>query len=293
MFYESILNCSLMKKLNSKFLLLLALCCFLFMSCTDNDSININDESLVLDEAIALVEVDDVSDEINNVIDDFFVESETSSRSEGKNPHSFFSCATKTIVIDGTNKIVTLDFGDGCELPNGNVLSGKIILIHNVDTDLRILTVVYFFENFYFNKLNVTGENKMVRVRKNENGNPLSTLTINITVTWPDLEFTNRQGTKIREWVEGPETRTFGDNVFLISGNWTATFKNGTVFTAHIIEPLRREMACRFIVSGIVEFDKRNRVGTLNFGEGTCDNKALFTDSEGVETEIELRKRMH
>ena len=281
-----------MKNLNSKFLLILALCCFHFMSCTDNDSINTNDESLILDEAIALVEADDVSDEINNVIDDFFVEYETSSRSEGKNPHSFFSCATKTIVINGINKTVTLDFGDGCELPNGNVLSGKIRLSHTVDTDVKMRIVMYSFEDFYFNDLSITGGNKMVRVRENKNGNPQSTLTINITVTWPDLEFANRQGTKIREWIEGSETRTFGDNVFLISGNWTATFKNGTVFTAHIIEPLRREMACRFIVRGIVEFDKRNRVGTLNFGEGTCDNKALFTDSEGVETEIELRKRM-
>ena len=79
--------------------------------------------------------------------------------------------------------------------------------------------------------------------------------------------------------------------MFLITGDWTSTFKDGTVFSSKITQALRREMSCRFAVSGTIEIDRGDTVGLLNFGDGTCDNLAIFTDSEGEETEITLRKR--
>jgi len=282
-----------MKILNLKLLLFLVVGSFVFTSCNNSENIDLS-EPISADETNIFVEADNISDEVNNVIDDFFVEESLGARSEDNNPTDISSlgCMTRTVVIEGTTKTVTLDFGDGCELPNGTVLSGKIILVHAVDTDVKSLTVTYTFENFYFNELNIEGENTVVRVRENENGNPQSTLTVNMKITWPDGEFASRRGTKVREWIEGYDTRTFGDNVFLITGNWTTTFKNGTILSATIIEPLRREMACRFIVSGVVELQKNNRNGSLNFGDGRCDNKAIFTNEEGEEFEVTLRGKM-
>ncbi len=282
-----------MKILNLKLLLFLVVGSFLFTSCNNSDNIDLS-EPISADETNIFVEADNISDEVNNVIDDFFVEESLGARSEDNNPRDISSlgCMTRTVVVEGTIKTVTLDFGDGCELPNGTVLSGKIILVHAVDTDVKSLTITYTFENFYFNELNIEGENTVVRVRENENGNPQSTLTVNMKITWPDGEFASRRGTKVREWIEGYDTRTFGDNVFLITGNWTTTFKNGTILSATIIEPLRREMACRFIVSGVVELQKNNRNGSLNFGDGRCDNKAIFTNEEGEEFEITLRGKI-
>lgn len=281
-----------MKFLNSKLVLLFIVSSFLFTSCENNDTIDVSDP-LSAEEALALAEVDDVSDEVNNVIDDFFVETEVSARSETESKtEDFLTCLTKTIVLTATTKTVTLDFGDGCELPSGNILSGKIILTHEIDLDAAALIVTHTFENFYFNDISVEGGNTIVRVRENENGNPQSTITFGTTLTWPDGEYATREGTKVREWIEGYDTRTFGDNVFLITGNWTAIFKDGTVYSSTIIEPLRREMACRFIVSGLVEIHKGDRNGTLDFGDGSCDNIAIFTNEEGEETEITLRGRM-
>ncbi|VAW26247.1 hypothetical protein MNBD_BACTEROID04-682 [hydrothermal vent metagenome] len=282
-----------MKILNLKLLLFLVVGSFLFTSCNNSENIDLS-ESISADETNIFVEADNISDEVNNVIDDFFVEESLGARSEDNNPTDLSSlgCMTRTVVVEGTIKTVTLDFGDGCELPNGTVLSGKIILVHAVDTDVKSLIVTYTFENFYFNELNIEGENTVVRVRENENGNPQSTLTVNMKITWPDGEFASRRGTKVREWIEGYDTRTFGDNVFLITGNWTTTFKNGTILSATIIEPLRREMDCRFIVSGVVELQKNNRNGSLNFGDGRCDNKAIFTNEEGEEFEVTLRGKM-
>ena len=150
----------------------------------------------------------------------------------------------------------------------------------------------FSYENFYFNDLKVEGTSTMVKVKENENGNPQSTFTFEFKVNWQEGEFVTRNGTKVREWVEGSDTRHWGDNVYLISGNWATTFKEGSVCSATIIEPLRREGACRFIVSGVVDLVKKERTGTINFGDGTCDNVAVFTNALGEEKEITLRGRM-
>lgn len=282
-----------MKTLRFKLFMFVTIGSLFFISCEKNNDVELT-EPISDADAIAVVESDDLSDDISNVVDDYLMENEgMSSKSESEAKTSdILPCVTKTIVISGTTKTVTLDFGEGCELPNGNILSGKIIMSYVVDTDVASFMVTYTFENFFFNDISVEGENSLVRTRANNNGNPESTLTIDMKVTWPDGVFASRKGTKIREWIEGSDTRTFGDNVFLITGNWTATFKNGTVVAANITTPLRREMACRFIVSGAVELQKNDRTGILDFGDGSCDNVATFTNENGESREITLKGRL-
>ena len=63
-----------MKISNLKLLTFFFVSAIVFVSC-NNDTVDVS-EPISADEAIALAEVDDVSDEINNIIDDFFVENE-------------------------------------------------------------------------------------------------------------------------------------------------------------------------------------------------------------------------
>jgi hypothetical protein len=282
-----------MKTLNLKLFMIVAIGSLFVTSCQKNDGVALT-EPISDSDAIAVVESDDLSDDIGNVVDDYLMENEgMSARPEAESKTSdILTCVTKTIVITGTTKTVTLDFGEGCELPNGNILGGKIIMSYALDTNVASFTATYTFENFFYNDISIEGENSLVRTRANDNGNPQSTVTIDMKVTWPDGVYATRKGTKTREWIEGFGTRTFGDNVFLITGNWSATFKNGTVVSANITTPLRREMACRFIVSGVVELQKNNTTGTLDFGDGSCDNVATFTNENGESREITLRGRM-
>ncbi|MGV6845733.1 MAG: hypothetical protein ACWA42_06360 [Lutibacter sp.] len=282
-----------MKTLNFKLMMFLAMGSLFVTSCQKNDVVAT--EPVSDTDAIAVVESDDLSDDISNVVDDYLMENEgMAAKSEADAKTSdFLTCVTRTIVITGDTKTVTLDFGDGCELPNGNILSGKIIMSYAIDTSAASFTVTYTFENFFYNDTSIEGENSLVRTRSNENGNPESTVTINMKVTWADGTYAERKGTKTREWIEGFDTRTWGDNVFEITGNWSATFKNGTTVSANITTPLRREMACRFIVSGVIELQKNDRSGVLDFGDGTCDNVATFTNDAGESKEITLRGRMY
>lgn len=286
-----------MKSNNLKTVLTLLVVSLFFTSCEESEAIDNEIAIISEDNTIALVESEDISDEIDNIVDDFLAEEfnvsgkDEAAKDESSNKGYRPACLVKTIVLNAGNKTVTLDFGEGCESHNGHVLAGKIIMSYAFDRAIKTVTVTKTFEGFSFNNVAVEGENIIVRVKKNENGNPQSTKTINVTYTWSDGVEAIKKGTKVREFIEGSETRNWGDNVFLITGDWTLTFKDGTVFSSTIVESLKRKMACRFLVSGSIEVDKAKRVGTLNFGDGTCDNKAIFTTADGTEKEITLRKR--
>jgi hypothetical protein len=284
-----------------KFVLIFMVSSLIFTGCENSNLVAVDEISEVIseEETVALLESDDISDEVDNIIDDFLFEDlntsnkSEASKAEGDNHGGVPECVTKTVVWEANTKTVTLDFGVGCELPNGHILTGKIIMSYLFNLESQTITVIQSFEGFTFNDATVEGENTIVRMRENENGNPESTKTIGVTITWPDGEFVSRIGTKTREFIEGYDTKTWGDNVFLISGNWTNTFKDGTVCSATITVDLRRGMVCRFIVSGIIEITKNDLVGSLNFGDGTCDNIGVFTNSDGEESEIILKRRKH
>jgi len=272
---------------------------FVFISCEDTNSLDEQADLLTEDEAITMVESDDISDEVDNIVDDYLSEDfdvaskdEASKNDEAEGKGGRPDCAIKTIVIDGSSKIVTLDFGEGCELPNGNILAGQIIMSYLFDKDAKTTSVTQSFKNFSVNDVTIDGENTIVRTKENENGNPQSVKTMNVTHTWADGETSIKKGTKTREFILGSDTRTWGDNVYLISGGWSNTFKSGTTYSSTITNSLRREMACRFIVSGTVDVVKSKRLGAIDFGDGACDNGATFIDADGVVTEIVLRKRM-
>ncbi|REE82975.1 hypothetical protein BX611_0252 [Lutibacter oceani] len=289
-----------MKINNLYFVLPFIFLSILFISCEKNDSINISEveESITQEEAIALVEAEDITVELDALIDDFFIDdfltdSKSTVAKSDENNHGFIpDCAIRTVVESGTSKIVTLDFGEGCQLPNGTILAGKIIMSYVYEMEPSTILITHTFDGFSFNNILVEGENIINKTRENNIGNPESTKTISIKITWPDGEFISKRGTKTREWIAGYDTKNWGDDVFLITGSGTNIFKDGTECSVTIIEPLRKEMSCRFIVSGIMEISKGDRSGVLNFGDGTCDNIAVFTDNEGIETEIVLKKRM-
>lgn len=288
-----------MKILNSKLWMSLTILGLLFISCSENETIETTTaSSLTEEEALTLIESDNVSDEMDNLVDDFLYgdietggKTDVASKDEAQNRGRIPDCATKTVIEDGNLKTIIIDFGDGCEVRNENILSGKVIITYEKNEELLSLTISKTFEDFYFNDVAVTGGKSIVRKRTNDNGNPESTTTMNITHTWSDGEFNSKEGVKTREWIEGADTKPSSDNIFLITGEWTNTLKSGDIYSSKIIVALRREMACRFIVSGIMEISKPEVSGTLNFGEGTCDDKAILTNADGDEIEITLKRR--
>lgn len=275
-------------KLTSKFILLsFVLSLFTLTSCKTEDDSPSQDTDL--ESVQKSTEIDLLSDAISTIIEETYVIEENIS-GKTQNANKFTAdCVTKTVTIDGLIRTVTLDFGEGCVLPNGNELSGIITITYERNPTAQSRTITYEFSNFYFNTKHIEGGGSIVRELSNTNGNPQSTINQNITVTWQNGVSAHRVGEKVREWILGFGSGTWGDNVFLITGNWTTEFPNGNVNSGIVITPLRRELSCRFIVSGTVAINRNNHTGTLDFGDGSCDNQAIFTDINGNEHAITLR----
>ena len=261
-------------------------------SCNKDSSedVIVDQETFDVQELKASDEAELISEEVLNIGEDVFAADELSLSNKGYKSDFLPDCVTITTVITSTSKEKTIDFGEGCELPNGNVLSGIIYLSYLKDLDLATNTLSMSLENFTFNGVAVEGSATVERMRSNENGNPQSDASASFSATWPEGDTASFTGNRTREWIEGYGSGFWGDNVFLITGMATYTGPAGNVFMKETITPLRRELACRFIVSGVLEISRNDATASLDFGDGSCDAVGLLTYPDGTTEEIFLRR---
>ena len=284
-----------LKKMNFAGLVLLAT--LTIISCEKDESSDPVDEQITQGESFetsdlqASDESEMISEEIMSIGEDVYATDEILSTSKG-NYHSDLlpDCVTITTVVTSTSKEKTIDFGDGCELPNGNVLSGIIYLSYYKDLDLATNTLSLSLENFTFNGVSVEGGATIERMRANDSGNPQSDAVAEFSAEWPDGATASFSGNRTREWVEGYGSGFWGDNVFLITGKGTFIGPEGNVFVKEVIDALRREMACRFIVSGVLEVSRNELTASLDFGDGSCDAVGILTYPDGTSEEVFLRR---
>ena len=254
-------------------------------SCLKNDEVNTVSEVSEI-EIQNMILADDISASIDNILDD----DDFSLLGKGvdTNKSSVASCVIRTFVEDGDTVTITLDFGDSCTGYYGLEFSGNIV-IEYTRTDAGYKKEVAF-EGFTVDGNSINGTKSVVKVRENINGNREATHNVNLTFTFTTGETVSLIGTRIREMIEGADTVNRGDDAYSISGNWEYVNRNGVIITGDIVENLRREFACRYIVSGVTEIIRNSKVYTLNFGDGSCDNKATLTDFDGNSAEVSLRR---
>jgi hypothetical protein len=279
-----------LKKSNLTGWLLMAL--LVMGSCNTEESTNVEDvttfEPALL---VASDEADLISEEIAVIAEDVYAADEIRAISKSFYISSYLpECVTITTVVSNDTKETTIDFGEGCEMPNGNLLSGIIQLSYAKDMDAATKPIHLSLENFIFNEVAVTGGATLVRERSNDNGNPQSNAEASYNGVWPDGSDASFSGNRTREWVEGYGSGFWSDNVFLISGKGTYTNKAGHVYSRETMGSLRRELSCRFIVSGVMEVSKNEYTVSLDFGDGTCDAKGMLTYPNGEANEILLRR---
>jgi len=282
-----------LKKLNFTGILLLAI--VLNVSCNKEESPEIIETGETETFEVAQLQASDeselISEEILNIGEDVYAVDEIQATSKGSYISDYLpDCVTITTVVTSSSKEKIIDFGEGCELPNGNFLSGIIKLSYLKDMEMATNTLSFSLENFIFNGVYVAGSATVERMRSNENGNPQSEAVANFTGEWPDGDTASFSGNRTREWIEGFGSGFWGDNVFLISGKGIYTGKYDNVFVKETISPLRRELSCRFLVSGILEITRNDTTVSLDFGDGSCDSKGILTYPNGESEEIFLRR---
>jgi hypothetical protein len=265
-----------------------------YISC-ENDATNAT--QLTSNDAIVNSKIDLASDDIATIADQLFddINSNTITyRTIDNNLSIFSNCATitrspafGTVITPGTQVTKTIDFGTaGCTLNNGNIVRGKIIISFVFQPTAVSHTVTYTFDNFYHNNINFEGTKTFTRSMTAQTAtsapHPRVVMELEMTITMPNGDEYVRIGSRTRELVEGFLTPAFIDNIYRITGNWTTTAPNGNQHTATITEPIMAKMSCiavnkPILAKGIITFTRNNITSTLNYGNGECDNIAVFT----------------
>jgi len=256
----------------------------LLFSCSGDES-EMLEKILSIEEIQKSILIEELAADVNEIIDQDAIDVAYSGKGTGINSGT---CPARTMVRTSTGRTVTLDFGTGCTGRNGKEFAGKIIIEYTKNTLGSSKTVT--FDEFSINQNAIDGSKSIVRLKENDSGNPESTISIDITITLTSGEVVFKKGIRVREKIEGKTTRARGDDVCSISGSWESVNRKGVARASTITTNLRREYACRYIVSGVLEISRDGIKATLDFGDGTCDNKATVTDANGKTKEISLKR---
>ena len=187
-------------------------------------------------------------------------------------------------------KTVTIDFGNGCEV-RGHLRKGKIITVYTGRLHVPGSKAVTSFDNFSIDSFKIEGKHAVQNTTRPGSNQRSFTATVeNARITNVNNgNWCAWKSTRIMTQVEGNGTPFFPkDDIFSITGTRSGACSEGKSWTSEIIEPLMKKIGCKWIVKGLGKISLNNTVGLLDFGDGTCDNKATLT-IDGVSRAISLR----
>lgn len=263
-------------------LTLLALISIIFLQNCKKDKTTEETSLITGDDAKQVIITDTQTDDVLGLVD-FYAFDDTSSRT-----YQLPSCVTQTIVHQGTSIVITWEFDpNGCLMPNGKTYRGTVTITRDRDPAGHVINGSATFDQLYIDDFMIDGSTDFVR-EINASGNPQVTHNFDLSFTFPNGDTASRSGTKTREWIAGFGTPSHGDDVFSVTGQAHLVKRNGEVIDAVVINPLRREVPCRYFVSGTMEITKNGQTAVLDFGNGNCDNEATLTLPDGTVRIIHL-----
>lgn len=191
------------------------------------------------------------------------------------------SCATATLDTTTSPRSLTIDFGTtNCPCTNWDSKNrrGKIIATWTGRYRDAGTVITHKTENYYLNDNKLIWNHTATNNGPGTNGNyTFSVKAENCSYETTDGTFT-WNSTRSREWLQGYSTLTPFDDVYLITGSASGKNRIGDDYTINIDEALRKNIGCRWFVSGKITLTSAGKDDrTLDYGSGTCDNKAVLS----------------
>ena len=194
---------------------------------------------------------------------------------------------------NGYPKVITLDYGDSTVLRNGTVLSGLIEITISAPRSSQDYERTVQYTAFGVDSMTVDGSAIIVvdkvdtMFRKCES---------DLSFTLANGSVIDRTSERVWQWIEGIDTpEDQSDDVIVITGQAEAVMTidgETNTYKKEITTPLKRVGDCRYIVEGVVDITLNGAlVSSIDYGDGTCDEIAIFTDADGNQVEIDLMQR--
>jgi hypothetical protein len=258
-----------------------------FSSCKkDNEGVNDNDTNYSQDDSFA----EGVFDNVSNISDEAYYLGINNLKSGSATTTIIGPCATISLDTNVYPRELIIDFGEvNCLCNDGRYRRGKIIVAFTGRYRHEGTVITTTFDEYHVNDNKIEGTKVVTNMGPNEDGHPY--FTVNITgVIYRALGGTlSWNAQKVRTWIQGYNTWPVFDDIYEITGEADGIRPNGKTWEREIVNPLRKEVSCRWIVSGTVEIRPEDRpVRVLDYGAGNCDNIATVLIN-GVTYTIFLR----
>lgn len=256
-------------------------------SCKKDETDPANDTSYASDDVFA----ESIFDDVSNIGDEAY-EMGSSNLKSGDGDKIFLSpCATVTLDTTVSPRVLTIDFGEeNCLCNDGRYRRGKILISFTGRYKKPGSVITTGFDNYFVNDNQVDGTKVVTNMGKNDDNQPyFSVVVTGVIYLKNDGGTISWNATKTRTWIEGYFTKFIRDDVYLIEGEAEGIRPSGLTWEREIINPLRKELNCKWIVSGTIELRPQDKpVRLLDYGDGSCDNVATVI-IDGVTYTITLK----
>ncbi|MEO5648600.1 MAG: hypothetical protein ABIR03_01605, partial [Ginsengibacter sp.] len=177
-------------------------------------------------------------------------------------------------------KTITIDFGDGCLGKDGKFRKGKIVSIFTGPMFIPGSKTSTTFIDYNVDSFKVEGTHTIENT-SSSNNQSWTVRVMNGKVTNTQSGFWKKwDGVREHKQTEGNGTPLYLlDDVYQITGNATGSNSNGNSWTSLITKPLIRKIGCAWRTEGQVTISRNanTRKAILDYGDGSCDNKATIT----------------
>jgi len=192
-----------------------------------------------------------------------------------------FTCAAYTLTpadLSTFPKTLVVDFGSGCTSDDGITRKGKITYILSGKVLMPGTTISATFQNYSVFGYQLEGTYAVTNT-STQSAVSFTTKTTGGKITFPNAVYYNYSGDKTITMTAGMSTPSdLTDDVYSITGSNNFSSSTGNTLTVSITTALSKSYICHNVGSGVISFTYNNKInGTLDFGNGTCDNQATIT----------------
>ena len=216
------------------------------------------------------------------------VSSGSTNRVEGVDSTTCYAVTTKQLSAIRFPLQITVDFGSGCTGRDGRTRKGKIIVTYTGHLFLPGQSATTSFDGYYLEDIKVEGTYKLTNTGTGTTDKKSYTTQItNAKLSQSNGDYIQWNSEKTIMQIEGAATPLIGiDDAYYITGKSGGSVqKDGKYFqwSTLITAPLTKRFTCRWIAKGTINLKKGNdAVAVLDYGSGSCDNKASFTVNGGI-----------
>lgn len=257
--------------LATKFLLLGGLALLTFNCSKDEANPLVDNQQVTSVELQTILDTDDVSGAVDNIIADVFNNGQSGKSSKLEDCH----------VTEFTDTGFNVTF-DSCAYEGGEIITGSISISY-VEGQENAFSATY--TNLMVGQYEINGTRSFAIIGDGQSGLSFS-VTSDMTIKLEDGSVIEETGAKVLGFVF--DFNNLENSGLTVDGDWTVK-ADGNTYVINITTPLEITGACDYFGKGLMQLNKNGLKVDVDFGDGTCDDKATLTYPDGTNEEISLK----